>query len=145
MDFRGGSTTVSVAVLLPLYQAMKTMESARTSRGAENGLVRRTPRGHCGLGPSRGPRNSTYSARIAGGRRNRSYNRYIIVKAIDENPTAPSPQQEQHHLAIVISKPGLEELLSPLGFALAGACAGWNVSIYFQGPAVSVLQTNFRG
>ena len=45
--------------------------------------------------------------------------------------------------AIVISNPGLEELLSPLGFALGAALAGSAVSIYFQGPAVRVLTRTF--
>jgi predicted peroxiredoxin/TusA-related sulfurtransferase len=46
-------------------------------------------------------------------------------------------------LAAVISDPGLEELLSPLGFALAAALEGVDVSVYFQGPAVRVLATGF--
>jgi predicted peroxiredoxin/TusA-related sulfurtransferase len=46
-------------------------------------------------------------------------------------------------LAAVISDPGLEELLSPLGFALAGALEGIDVSLYFQGPAVRVLAKGF--
>ncbi len=45
--------------------------------------------------------------------------------------------------AIVISNPGLEELLSPLGFALAAALAGSPVAVYFQGPAVRVLTRSF--
>jgi predicted peroxiredoxin/TusA-related sulfurtransferase len=51
--------------------------------------------------------------------------------------------REQPAWAIVISNPGLEELLSPLGFALAAALAGSGVSIYFQGPAVRVLTRSF--
>jgi hypothetical protein len=53
--------------------------------------------------------------------------------------------REQPGWAIVISDPGLEELLSPLGFALAAAFAGGSVSIYFQGPAVRVLARSFSG
>ena len=45
--------------------------------------------------------------------------------------------------AMVISNPGLQELLSPLGFALAAALAGNSVAIYFQGPAVRVLTRSF--
>ena len=45
--------------------------------------------------------------------------------------------------ALVISDPGLEELLSPLGFALGAALAGSPVAIYFQGPAVRVLTGSF--
>jgi len=51
--------------------------------------------------------------------------------------------RDQPGWAIVISNPGLEELLSPLGFALAAALAGSAVAIYFQGPAVRVLTRSF--
>ena len=51
--------------------------------------------------------------------------------------------RDQPGWAIVISDPGLEELLSPLGFALAAALAGGSVCIYFQGPAVRVLTRSF--
>ncbi len=47
-------------------------------------------------------------------------------------------------LAMVISSDGLEELLSPLGFALAAALEGMAVHIYVQGPAVRVLQRGFQ-
>jgi predicted peroxiredoxin/TusA-related sulfurtransferase len=46
--------------------------------------------------------------------------------------------------ALVISNPGLEELLSPLGFALAAALGGSPVALYFQGPAVRVLTRSFK-
>jgi predicted peroxiredoxin/TusA-related sulfurtransferase len=46
--------------------------------------------------------------------------------------------------ALVISDPGLEELLSPLGFALAAALGGSQVAIYFQGPAVRMPTRRFR-
>jgi predicted peroxiredoxin/TusA-related sulfurtransferase len=52
-------------------------------------------------------------------------------------------QREQPGWAIVISNPGLEELLSPLGFALGAALAASPVAIYFQGPAVRVLTRSF--
>ena len=45
--------------------------------------------------------------------------------------------------AAVISDAGLEELLSPLAFALAAALVGSDVSLYFQGPAVRVLASGF--
>lgn len=46
-------------------------------------------------------------------------------------------------LAMVISDDGLEELLSPLGFALGAALEGIEVHLYFQGPAVRVLAGGF--
>jgi predicted peroxiredoxin len=47
-------------------------------------------------------------------------------------------------VALVISSAGLLDLLSPLGFALAAALAGAEVSIYFQGPGVRVLREGFE-
>lgn len=47
-------------------------------------------------------------------------------------------------LAMVISSDGLEELLSPLGFALAAALNGMDVHLYFQGPGVRVLAAGFH-
>ena len=60
---------------------------------------------------------------------------YLIRK----QPASPA----RRRLAAVISDPGLEELLSPLGFALAAALEGTEVSLYFQGPAVRVLAAGF--
>jgi TusA-related sulfurtransferase len=60
---------------------------------------------------------------------------YVIRKAVAV-PAQPA-------WAIVISNPGLGELLSPLGFAHAAALAGSPVAIYFQGPAVRVLTRSF--
>jgi predicted peroxiredoxin len=46
--------------------------------------------------------------------------------------------------AIVISENGLEQLLSPLGLAISCGLSGYNVNIYFQGPAVKVLTKGFK-
>jgi predicted peroxiredoxin/TusA-related sulfurtransferase len=54
--------------------------------------------------------------------------------------TKGQAERSGHHVAIVISQAGLEELLSPLGFALAAALEGAAVSVYIQGPAVRVLR-----
>jgi TusA-related sulfurtransferase/predicted peroxiredoxin len=54
------------------------------------------------------------------------------------------PAPKATALAMVISMDGLEELLSPLGFALAAALEGIEVNLYFQGPAVRVLTNGFR-
>lgn len=62
--------------------------------------------------------------------------RYVIEKGTDD--------RHGTSLAMVISSDGLEELLSPLAFALAAALEGMDVSLYFQGPAVRVLSTGFR-
>ncbi|MDJ0923265.1 MAG: DsrE family protein [Acidimicrobiia bacterium] len=48
------------------------------------------------------------------------------------------------NLAMVISVDGLEELLSPLGFALGAALEGINVQLYFQGPGVRVVARGFK-
>ncbi len=55
-----------------------------------------------------------------------------------------SPKAKDTSLAMIISDHGLEELLSPLGFALGAALEGIAVSLYFQGPAVRVLAEGFR-
>ena len=54
------------------------------------------------------------------------------------------PRRTDQRVAIVVSSDGLEELLSPLGFALAAALGGAQVSVYLQGPAVHVLAPGFR-
>ncbi len=55
-----------------------------------------------------------------------------------------SPRAKDTRLAMVISDQGLEELLSPLGFALGAALEGIEVHLYFQGPAVRVLTKGFQ-
>ncbi len=55
-----------------------------------------------------------------------------------------APVEEERKLAMVISDAGLEELISPLGFALGAALGGTEVQIYFQGPAVRVLKRGFK-
>jgi TusA-related sulfurtransferase/predicted peroxiredoxin len=54
------------------------------------------------------------------------------------------PTVKETSLAMIISSDGLEELLSPLGFALGAALEGIDVHLYFQGPAVRVLTKGFR-
>lgn len=53
------------------------------------------------------------------------------------------PRRRGRRFAAVISNAGLEELLSPLAFALAAALEGVDVSQCFQGPAVRVLSRGF--
>jgi predicted peroxiredoxin/TusA-related sulfurtransferase len=67
---------------------------------------------------------------VAGGRQ------FLIEKR-------PAPAKDTR-LAMVISNEGLEELLSPLGFALAAALEGIEVHLYVQGPAVRVLSRGFQ-
>jgi predicted peroxiredoxin len=62
--------------------------------------------------------------------------RFVIQKS--------RPLESDASLAMVISDPGLEELLSPLGFALAAALEGAEVHLYFQGPAVRVLKRGYH-
>ena len=65
-----------------------------------------------------------------------TYQRYYIKKV-----TLKKPEKK---LAMIISDPGLEMLLSPLGLALSAALSGTDVYLYFQGPAVRVLKKNFN-
>ena len=46
--------------------------------------------------------------------------------------------------AIIISVKGLEELLSPLGYAWAAAVSGMEVYIYLQGPAVKIMRKGYK-
>lgn len=55
-----------------------------------------------------------------------------------------TPPANDTKLAMVISVAGLEELLSPLGFALGAALEGIEVHLYFQGPAVKVLTRGYQ-
>lgn len=54
------------------------------------------------------------------------------------------PRRNDQRVAMVVSDDGLEELLSPLGFALAAAQGGAQVAIYLQGPAVHLLAPGFQ-
>lgn len=74
--------------------------------------------------------------KLVGVERNADGHRYYIEKA--------APNQERKALAFVISDPGLGELISPLGFALAAALSETDVYLYFQGPGVKVLKTGFQ-
>ncbi len=65
-----------------------------------------------------------------------SMRRYVVEKG--------PPKRSERKLAAIISDDGLFELLSPLGFALAAALEGHQVSLYFQGPAVRVLAPGYR-
>jgi predicted peroxiredoxin/TusA-related sulfurtransferase len=62
--------------------------------------------------------------------------RFLIEKRV--------PKVKETSVAMVISTDKLDELLSPLGFALGAALEGMAVSLYFQGPAVRVLTKGFR-
>jgi predicted peroxiredoxin/TusA-related sulfurtransferase len=77
----------------------------------------------------------TRGQELAAIRRTDGSQQYVITK----RPLRPSGKR----YAAVISDPGLEELLSPLAFALAAALEGSDVSLYFQGPAVRVLAKGF--
>lgn len=72
----------------------------------------------------------------------KKYERYIIVK---KDVTVDKDSEQKQHVAIIISQDGLEELLSPLGFALGAITSGMHVSLYFQGPAVHALRRGFKG
>lgn len=146
LDFRGGPT-VSVAVLLPLVQSLQTLEPGQAvelKTDAFEGL-------HADVmawGRLAGhqvqhvqPPNSNQEEQAT--TTTPEYSQYIIVKGTSQQQQ--EEHQHQHHVAIIISKPGLDELLGPLGFAVAAACAGWKVSLYFLGPGVRVLRRNFRG
>jgi predicted peroxiredoxin/TusA-related sulfurtransferase len=60
---------------------------------------------------------------------------YEIVKG--------TPRQHSQRLAMIISNPRLEQLLSPLGLALAAALEDIDVHLYVQGPAVKLLRRGY--
>ncbi len=62
---------------------------------------------------------------------------YVIEKGV--------PVTVVHKLALVISSPDHGHLEAPLSLALAAALEGVGVSIFFEGPAISILTTGFRG
>lgn len=74
--------------------------------------------------------------RLLGTERERRGRRFLIEKG--------SPKTNESSLAMVVSAAGLEELLSPLGFALAAALEGMPVRLYFLGPAVRVLARSYK-
>ncbi len=47
-------------------------------------------------------------------------------------------------LAMIISDPSLEKLLSPLGLAVSAALSGKQVHIFFQGPATRLLKKGYN-
>ncbi len=53
--------------------------------------------------------------------------------------------KNEKKFAIIISDPGLENLLTPLGLSLSAAIRGDDVNIIFQEPAVRVLKKGYRG
>lgn len=65
-----------------------------------------------------------------------TYQRYYIRNIDNRNVDKKT--------AMIISDPGLEMLLSPLGLALSAALSGQEVYLYFQGPAVKVLKKGFN-
>lgn len=73
--------------------------------------------------------------RLAASEHDGDHRRFVVQKG--------RPIATLQELAVVISDPGLQELLSPLGFALAAALEGVQVHIYFQGPGVRVLKQGF--
>jgi predicted peroxiredoxin/TusA-related sulfurtransferase len=63
------------------------------------------------------------------------YRIYLIEKGM--------PVSVVHRLALVISSPDHDHLEAPLSLALAAALEGVDVSIFFEGSAVTVLTTGF--
>ena len=55
-----------------------------------------------------------------------------------------TPAPKGTSMAMVVSTDKLEELLSPLGFALAAALEGMQVDLFLQGPAVRILKRGFQ-
>ena len=65
-----------------------------------------------------------------------SYQKYLIAKS--------NQMQDAQKMAMVLSDPGLEKLVAPLGLALSAALSGVEIDIYFQGPAVRLLKKDYQ-
>jgi predicted peroxiredoxin len=52
--------------------------------------------------------------------------------------------KKDRKLAMVISENELDKLISPLGLAICCIISGYEVNIYFQGPAVRLLKKGFK-
>ncbi|HEY5625203.1 MAG TPA: DsrE family protein [Dehalococcoidia bacterium] len=74
--------------------------------------------------------------RLAAVEREAGHQKFVIEKG--------DAHETRRKLTLVLSNTGLEELLSPLAFAMAAALGGAQVFIYFQGPAVKVLASGFK-
>lgn len=80
---------------------------------------------------------------------NMTGNKVILIDKNENNLTFEitkfvEKQKNGKKYSIIISDKGLEELLSPLGFSVGAALCGYQVNIYFQGPAVKVLEKGFK-
>lgn len=130
IDLRGTNKKVSIYALVRVVDALKNLKPGEES-------VELLVDSFAGL------RNDIQAwSRLSG----HSVEQITSEPTVDHFIITKGVQKEQkEHLAIVISNDGLGELLSPLGFALAAATGGMDVSIYFQGPGVRVLKKGFLG
>ena len=128
MEIDGRGRSISTAILYDVWNAMRDLEPGEETSVRTDALpaVDSDVRAWC---------------RTAGheltGVEERETERAYGIRKTGRPPVRPP-------WALVISDPGLEELLSPLGFALAAALGGSQVAIYFQGPAVRVPTRRFK-
>lgn len=128
LDLRGTHKTVSVNVLVQVVEALtflSTGESIELLTDDYTGLQH----------------DIEAWGRISGNSVQKSdqvaWDHYVITKQSSSLP--------KQRMAIVLSSNALDELISPLGFALAAATAGMETNLFFQGPAVHVLEKGFLG
>jgi predicted peroxiredoxin/TusA-related sulfurtransferase len=126
LDLRG--RTISTFILFEVVQALTHVEEGETLTFLtdDNEAVDADIRAWC---------RATGNELTQSEARNEQQS-YEIVKG--------KPRQHSRRLAMIISNPGLEELLSPLGFALAAALEDIEVHLYVQGPAVKVLKRGYH-
>jgi predicted peroxiredoxin/TusA-related sulfurtransferase len=128
MELDGRGRSISTAILYDVWNALRDLEPGEETAVRTDALpaVDSDLRAWC----------RTAGHELMGVEERETERRYEIRKT--DQPRAQPPW------ALVISDPGLEELLSPLGFALAAALGGSPVAIYFQGPAVRVPTRRFK-
>ena len=127
-DVDGRGRSISTAILYGVAKTMRELEPAAEVSVRTDALpaVDSDLRAWC----------RTTGHELVGVDEDKEERRYRIRKS--DRPRTQPPW------ALVISDPGLEELLSPLGFALGAALGGSQVAIYFQGPAARVLARDFK-
>jgi predicted peroxiredoxin len=77
-----------------------------------------------------------------------SGNKLILIERTELHQTYRVVKKKESlsgkRLALMVSEEGKEELISPIGLAWAAALSGMDVDIYFQGPAVKVLDRGYE-
>ena len=139
LDFRGSGVTISVYILQKIMVEMNRLEPCESLQvvTARYAALKEDLEAFGQL--------TGHQVEIIPEISNEDFFRFVITKTAHQDDEGIEEQPfNQKHLALIVSKDSLEELLTPLGFALTAALVGWKVSLFFQGPGVRVLHKQFR-